>query len=89
VDEKMKMVGVLFLFVALIMLIFGGTYMLQGSYDEALSDEDLHPSDPAINSGVNTTEQAYENIYNLYYGLPFILLLMFVLSIFVFFKYLL
>lgn len=85
----MKIVGVLFLMVSVVLLLFGGTFILQEASDNAHSDEELNPSDPNVSSGINTTEDVLTGMYELYYIIPFFLFLMMVLAVYGIFKYIL
>jgi hypothetical protein len=85
----MKTIGVLFLLVSLVILVSGSTFIFQEATDEAHSDEVLHPSDPNVSSGINTTEDVFTGMYELYYILPFVLLIMLMLAIYGMFKYIL
>lgn len=85
----MKTIGVLFLLVSVILMLFGGAFVFQEATNEAHSDEVLYPSDPNVSSGINTTEDVFTGMYELYYILPFVLLIMLVLAVYGMFKYIL
>lgn len=85
----MKMITAGFLLVSLTLLMFGGTAILTDSVQQAEDNIGSTPSDNTTSDYLNTTAESQEGMYSLYSVVPFLVLSLLVLSIFVFFMYLL